>query len=176
MSLNSKTDEIVTRHSLDHARTDGVNANAMRCIFEGSALCESDHSMLCGMVGPAPSTADKTSKRRAIDDGSASLLAHLLQLELHATPHAAEIDRHHPVVIVTGRISSVCKDILNAGIVVGCIELSESGDSLLNHCFHLGVIRNVTTDRQCLVTLSSQFFGCGMHGLLIPVRQHHGST
>jgi len=62
--------------------------------------------------------------------------AHLLQLELHATPDAAEIDRHHPVVIVTGRIGSLYKDILNTGIVVGCIELSESGDSLLNHCFY----------------------------------------
>src|SRR5258708_4248640 len=102
-------------------------------------------------ISPAPGTAAKTSKRRAIDDGSASLLAHLLQLELHATPHTAKIDRHHPVVIVTGRIGSFSKDVLNAGIVVGCIELSKSRDSLLNHCFYLSVIRYVTTDRQCLV-------------------------
>src|SRR5258706_15415258 len=83
------SDHLVGHGRLDHARADGINANATRCIFESSAPCESDHSMLCGMVGPAPGTAYKTSKRRAIDDGSASLLAHLLQLELHATPDAA---------------------------------------------------------------------------------------
>src|SRR5205814_1410751 len=113
---------------LDHARADGVNANATRCIFEGGALGESDHSMLCGVVGPAPDTAYKSPKRRAIDDGSTFLLAHLSQLELHATPYAAEIDRHHLVVIVTRRISSFRKNILNARIVVSGIELSESGD------------------------------------------------
>src|SRR6266849_4994517 len=78
------SDHLVGHGRLDHARADGVNANATRCVFESSALGESDHSMLCGMVGPAPGTAYKTSKRRTVDDGSASLLAHLLQLELHA--------------------------------------------------------------------------------------------
>src|SRR5216684_347926 len=123
-----------------------------------------------------PRAAYKTSKRRAIHDGPASLLAHLLQLELHTTPDPAEIDRHHPVVIVTGRIGSFCKDILYAGIVVGCIELSESGDSLLNHCFYLGVIRHVTADGPRLIALASDLFGCGLHRLLIPVRQHHRRT
>src|SRR5260370_5485859 len=153
-----------------------MDANAPCSIFESRVLVESNDSVLGSVIDPAFGTSYKTSKRRAIDDGSASLLAHLLQLELHATPDAAEIDRHHPVVIVTGRIGSFCKDILNTGIVVGCIELSESGDSLLNHCFYLGVISHVTTNRQCLVTLASQFFGRGMHRLLIPVRQHHETT
>src|SRR5438128_5842462 len=85
------SDHLVGHGRLDHARAHVVNANATRCIFESSALGESDHSMLCGMVGPASGTAYKTSKRRAIDDGAISLLAHLLKLELHATPDAAEI-------------------------------------------------------------------------------------
>src|SRR5260370_23610605 len=172
----SRSDHLVGHRCLNEARTYGIDSNATCSIFESRALGESKNTVLGSVIGPAFGTSYESPKRRAIHDSSASLLAHLLQLELHGTPYSAEIDRHHTVVIVTGRIGSFCKDILNAGIVVGCIELSESGDSLLNHCFYLGVISHVTTNRQCLVTFGSQFFGCGMHGLLIPVRQHHGST
>ena len=78
--------------------------------------------MLSGMINYALSIADESSKRRAIDDGSTSLLVHMLQLKLHATPYPAQIDSHHSVVIFPGRFSSLAKDILNASIVVGCIE------------------------------------------------------
>ena len=132
--------------------------------------------MLCSVVDPALGAAYKSSKRRAVDDGATALLAHLLQLELHATPYAPQIDRHHPVVIVSGRISSFCKDILNAGIVVGCIEPPESRDSLLNHVLNLSVIGDVADDSECFVTLGSQFLGGRTHRLLMPVRQHHRST
>src|SRR5205814_313990 len=101
--------------------------------FKSRALGEPKHSMLGGVVDPALGTSHKTPKRRAIDDGATSLLAHLLQLKLHATPYTAEIDRHHPVVIFSGRISGLCEDILNAGIVVGRIEPPEGRDSLTNH-------------------------------------------
>jgi len=41
--------------------------------------------------------ANKVASRRAIDDGAASLLAHLAQLVLHAVPHAPEIDCVHAI-------------------------------------------------------------------------------
>src|SRR5271154_427270 len=109
-------------------------------MFESSALGGSDHSMLRSMVCPASVATDKTSKRRAVDDGAAALLAHLLQFELHAAPDTAQVDRHDPVVIIAGRICSFRQNTLYAGIVIGSIEPSEVGDSLLYHCLHLRVI------------------------------------
>ncbi len=40
--------------------------------------------------------------------------SHLLQLKLHAAPHTAKVDSHHPVVVSPGSIGSLCEDILNA--------------------------------------------------------------
>jgi hypothetical protein len=115
--------------------------------------------MLRSMVGTALGTPYKTSKRRAIDDGATALLAHLLQFELHAAPDTAQVDPHHPVVIVTGRVGRLGEDILDACVVVGCIEPSKGSNSLLHHCFYLRVIRYITADGQCLVTFIGEFFG-----------------
>src|SRR5258708_14637963 len=128
------------------------------------------------MIDPALGTSDKTPKRRAIDDGSTSLLPHLLQFELHATPYTAEIDPHHPVVIFSGSISSLCEDILNTGIVVGRIDASEGGDRLFHHCFHLRVLAHVTAVGQSLITFIGKLLSPGLRGFLIPIRQHHGGT
>lgn len=80
------------------------------------------------------------------------MFTHMLQFELHATPYTLEVDGHHPVVIVSGRVRSLCEHILNAGIVVSCIEPPERGDRLFHHCLHLRVIGNVIADGQCLMT------------------------
>jgi hypothetical protein len=48
--------------------------------------------MLRSMVSAALGAAYKTSERRAIGDGAAALLAHLLQFELHAAPDTAQVD------------------------------------------------------------------------------------
>jgi hypothetical protein len=48
---------------------------------------------------------------------------------------------------------------LNTGIVVGCIEAPESGNSLCNHCLHLTVIRDVGDDGERFVTLGNEFVG-----------------
>ena len=66
--------------------------------------------------------------------------------------------------------------ILNAGIVVGCIEPAKGSDGLFNHGFHLGIVRYVAADSECFMALGGQFVRRGPRGLLIPVGQHHGST
>src|SRR3989442_5293838 len=167
------SDHLVRHRRVDQTRTYGIDANAPCSIFESRALGEPKYSVLGGVIDSTLGTSDKTPKRRAIDDGATPLLAHLLQLKLHATPYTAEIDRHHPVVIFSGGISSLCEDILNAGIVVGRIEPPESRDSLMNHGLYLGVISNVTMNSQRLMTLRLQFLGCRTHRLFVPVRQHH---
>src|SRR5258707_357167 len=50
---------------------------ASRGIFERGALSQSDHSVLGCMVGCSAWDADQTANRRVVDDGAASLLAHL---------------------------------------------------------------------------------------------------
>ena len=132
--------------------------------------------MLGGVIRSTPSAAHEPSKRRTVDDRATSLLAHLAQLELHASPDTTEIDGHHSVIVFPGSISGLRNNILNAGIVVGRIQPAESGDGLLNHCFHLSVISDVAMDSECLVTVGRQFLGCRLHCLLIPVRQRHRRT
>src|SRR5439155_15986139 len=106
----------------------------------------------------------------------ASLLEHLAQLELHATPHTAQIDGHHAVKVFPGSISSLCDNILNAGIVVGCIEPPESSDRPLDHSFHLSIISYVAADGECFMPLSRQFLGDRTRALLVRSGQHLRST
>jgi hypothetical protein len=82
------------------------------------------------MVRPTLVSADEASQRRAVHDGPAALLAHLLQFKLHAAPHATQVDCHHAVVVVAGRVSRLGKNVLDAGIVVCGIQATESGNGL----------------------------------------------
>ena len=148
---------------MDEARTYGVDTNAPGSIFQSRALGKPKYSVLGGVVCSTPGSAHKSSNRRAVDDSATSLLAHLPQLELHATPYTTEIDGHHSVKIFSSSISSFRNNILNASIVVGCIQPAEIGDSLLNHCFDLSVISYIAMDSECFVTLGSQFLGCRTH-------------
>jgi hypothetical protein len=107
--------------------------------------------MFGGVVDSAFGPAYKAAQRRAIDYTAASLLPHLLKFELHATPDTAEVDSHHSVVVFRRGISRIRKDILNAGVVVGCIEVPKGRDRLMNHRFHLSVVGNVATDGKCFM-------------------------
>src|SRR5947208_16618012 len=111
-------DHLVGHRCPNEARTYGIDTNAACRIFESRALGRPKDSLFLAVISCSLGTAHKSSQRRAINDGATSLLAYLLQLKLHATPYTAQIDRHHPVVVVSGRISSLCEGILNAGIVV----------------------------------------------------------
>src|SRR6266852_248597 len=68
-------------------------------------LRQSDHSVLGCMVGCPAGDADQTANRRVVDDGAASLLAHLAQLVLHAVPDAAQIDRVNVLELFVADIS-----------------------------------------------------------------------
>src|SRR3974390_2558933 len=117
-------DHLVGHRCPNEPRTYGIDANATRGVFESSALGETNDSVLGRVVEAALGAAYESSDGRAIDDGSTSLFAHMLQLELHAAPHTAQVDPHHAVVIFPRRISSFDENILNAGIVVRRIEPS----------------------------------------------------
>lgn len=110
---------------------------------------------------------------RAVDDRATSLLAHLALLELHATPHTAEIDGHHAIKVFSGSISGLRNHVLNTGIAESGIKPPERGDRLLDHRFYLSVIRYVATDSECFVPLGGEFLGRRADGLLIAVRQHY---
>src|ERR1700746_1336282 len=101
-------DHLVGHRCPNKPRTYSIDSDAPCSVFESRALGEPDYSVLGRMVDPTLGPSDKSPKRRAIDNGSTSLFAHLLQLELHATPYTAEVDPHHPVVIFPGRISRLC--------------------------------------------------------------------
>src|SRR6266567_1513450 len=107
----TRRDHLVGHRCPNEARTYGIDANAARRIFESSALGEPNDSVLGSVVDPTLGTSHKSPKRRAIDDGSTSLFAHLLQFELHATPYTAEVDPHYPVIIFPGSIGSLCENI-----------------------------------------------------------------
>src|SRR6266576_3965711 len=123
----------------------------IRILRAGGALREPQDPVFGGVVDSALGPSYKASQRRAIDESAAALLAHLLKFELHAAPDAAEVDPHHSVVVFCSGISRVREDILNAGVVVGCIEAPEGGDRLMNHGFHLFVVGNVATDSKCFM-------------------------
>jgi hypothetical protein len=136
-------------------------------------LGESKHPVLGGVVNSALGTAHEAAERRAIDDRTTSLFAHLLQLELHATPFATEIDPHDAVVIFTGSVGRFCKNILHTRIVIGRIEPTKGFDHSRDHGFNLPIIGDIAADGDGLVPLGSQFIGRGTRGGLVPVGQRH---
>lgn len=127
----------LARNSVPRAAFLDSCASRSRRIFERRDLREPEHAMIRRVVGASLSTADKTSERRAVDDCAASLLSHLLQLELHAAPDPAQIDRHDTVIIVSPKICSFSENILHTGVVVGNIASTESRHGLRDHCLHL---------------------------------------
>jgi len=163
-------DHLVGHRCPNEPRTYGIDSNAPRSVFESCALGEPNYSVLGGVVDPTLGTSHKSPKRGTIDDGSTSLFAHLLELELHATPYTLEVDPHHPVVVFPGSISGLCENILNAGVVVSRVEPPESSDRLFHHSLHLRVVGHVTADGQCLMTFIGKLLGCGLRVFLIPVR------
>src|SRR5207302_6430994 len=90
---------LVGHRRLDEARTHGIYANAPCGIFQSRAFGEPKYSVLGGVIRSTPSAAHEPSKRRTVDDRATSLLAHLAQLELHASPDTTEIDGHHSVIV-----------------------------------------------------------------------------
>jgi hypothetical protein len=87
------------------ARTDGIDTNAPCSIFQSRAFGAPNYSVLGGMIMSTPGSAHKASNGRAFDDSTTSFLAHLVQLELHATPYSTEIDGRHSVKVFSSSVS-----------------------------------------------------------------------
>ena len=58
---------------------------------ESCALRQADDPMFGGVVRSTLPADDQAAQRGAVDDSAAALLAHLLQLELHAAPYARRL-------------------------------------------------------------------------------------
>ena len=87
--------------------------------------------------------ADQAADRRVVDDGAASLLAHLAELVLHAVPDAAEIDPLHALEFFAADIRGLDGRRLHARIIERRIKAAEGGDRLLDHCGYLGLVSDI---------------------------------
>ena len=104
------------------------------------------------------------------------MFAHLSQLELHAAPFASEIDPHDAVVILTGGVSRLREDILDARIVVSGIQPAESRDRLRDHGFDLRIVGDVAGNGEGSVALRGQLLGRSAHSVLVPVCERDGRS
>ena len=104
------------------------------------------------------------------------LLAHLKQFVLHAQPHTAEVDRIHSVELFTCGVGSLNSQTLHTGVVEGCIQASECGDGLFNHCLYLSFIGDIAGDCDCFVTGGSQAVRCSWGCRLIDVNPRYCSA
>src|SRR6266576_5756953 len=161
---------------IDRPRAHSINANSSGGIFERGAPREPDHSVLGCMVHCAAGNADQTANRRVVDDGAASLLAHLAQLVLHAVPDAAQIDPVYAIEFFPAGISHFHGRRLYTGVIERRIEATEGGYSLRNHRCYLSLIRDVATDANRLVTGGNEFFCRSANRSLVDVCQRHRSS
>src|SRR5437773_6297496 len=146
-----------------------IDANSSGGIFERSALRQPDHSVLGCMVHCSAGNADQTANRRVVDDGTASLLAHLAQLILHAVPDAAQIDPVHALELFPAGISHFHGRRLYAGIIERGIEATKGGYSLLDHCCYLSLVSDIAPDGNRLVTGGDEFVCRRANGTLVNV-------
>src|SRR5688572_22598402 len=104
------------------------------------------------MVGCAAGDSDQTANRRIVDNGTASLLAHLAELVFHAVPDAAQIDPVHALELFSADISHFHGRRLYAGVIERRIETPEGGYRLLDHCCYLSLVSYIAADADRLVT------------------------
>ena len=132
--------------------------------------------MLRRLIGPTARSRLEPADRGAVDDGAGALLAHLAKFEPHAVPDAPEIDRDHPVEIVRRGVGGIRDHVLDAGVVVGCVQSTEGGDGLSDHGLDLPVVRHVAGDRQRLVALGHEVVRSSARAALIAVGQRDGRS
>jgi hypothetical protein len=92
---------------------------------------------------------------------TASLLAHLAQLVLHAVPHATEIDRSYAIEFFATGIRGFDGRTLNAGIVERRVQPPEGGDGPLHHCRHLCFFGDIASDADRVAAGGNAILGCG---------------
>ena len=107
--------------------------NSSGGIFERSTLRQPDYSVLGCMVSCSASNTDQTANRRVVNDGAASLLAHLAQLVFHAVPDPPQIDPVHTLEFFAADISHFNGWRLYPSVVERRIEATKGGYSLRDH-------------------------------------------
>ena len=103
--------------------------------------------MLSCVVYGSTGQADQPTDRRAVHNGAATLLAHLLQLVFHAVPDAAEVDRDHAIEFRAAGIRRFDRGTLYAGVIEGGIQPSKDLHCLIDHRRHLGLVGDVAAAR-----------------------------
>jgi hypothetical protein len=111
-----------------------------RGVFESRGLGQAEDPVLRRVIGSQARIAYDAAERRAIDDRAAAIAEHLPELMLHAVPHAAKIDRDHPVPLIALDFRRVDAALHDAGVVEGGVEAPEPARGSLQHRGHLGVI------------------------------------
>lgn len=154
-------------------RAHGVDADTPRSVFQRRTFGQAENAMLGRMIGAALSTANQPADRRAVDDGAASLLTHVLQLILHTGPHTTQVDRVHAVEVLGRGVGGLREDVLNAGIVECHIQAAECGDGLLDHRLNFAQIRHVAADTDGLVSGFDEFIGGGATAVAVHIRQRN---
>src|SRR6266568_7014982 len=162
----------LSQHVGNHWRIDRpwahrIDANSSGGIFERSALCQADHSVLGCMVGCAAGDTDQTANGGVVDNGAASLLAHLAELVFHAVPDAAQIDPVYAIEFFAADISHFHGRRLYAGVIERGIETPEGGYCLRDHRCHFSLVGDIATDANRLVTSGYEFFCDGANRILI---------
>src|SRR6266487_5056496 len=125
---------------LDRTWTDRVDADATGSVFEGGSLGQADHAVLGSVIGRQSGVADDAADRRAIDNGAAALPEHLAQLLLHATPHTAQVDRHHAIPLVAADVSRFDTALHEARLLECGVQPPEADHRSFDHRCHLIVI------------------------------------
>src|SRR5215204_1629286 len=161
---------------LDRSRADRVDADAAGRVLERGTLCEAEDAVFGGVVGRAARQPDQATKRRAVDDCAASLLAHLTKLVLHASPDAAEVDRVHAVEGLGRLLGGVRRRGLDPGVVEGEVEPAESRHATADEHGDLLLVRDVTADTDRLVARGGQLLSRGLEGLVVAIGQDNGGA
>ena len=146
--------EATHHRSVDVAGTDGVDADVLRGVVEGGRAGEADHAMFRRGVRGAAFDADDPCTRRCINDRAASVREHERDLMLHAQKDAAKVDVDDPVpllLVVVGGWSRLLR--LDARVVEGEVQPSESLARLLERGLHAVGLCDVAPDRQCAAAL-----------------------
>src|SRR6266850_6802549 len=143
---------------IDRPRAHRIDANSSGGIFERSTLRQPDHSVLGRMVGCAAGDTDQTANRRVVDDGAASLLAHLAELVFHAVPDAAQIDPIHALELFATDVSHFHGRRLYASVIERRVKTTEGGYSLRNHRCYFRLVRDIAPDAKRLVTGGDESF------------------
>ena len=88
LAARAQPAQLRRRRRPDKARAYCVDTDATRRVLESRAFGETQDSVLGRVVDATLGAPYESSERRAINDRTTSLFAHVLQLEFHATPFA----------------------------------------------------------------------------------------